>query len=483
MSEFTSALLISFPLTVLISGLLAMGLLSWVRPSGRISFYHAKDNKLLLTKHGKSGKEQTSLVDICRSATPDTCHLNPFLFNGHLQTGWTVYKHDNVPVYYKRKMFESDTPMLSGQYAIDFVVKPYDMPPEGELTDQERKYTQPSGLPPRTSFYPQAEFADLPSNDSKPMLVVLHGLSGGSHELYLRHVLSPLTEDGSWEACVVNARGCAQSKISTGVLYNARATWDVRQSVKWLRKTFPNRPLYAIGFSLGANILANYLGEEGDTCEIKAAVLCASPWNLDISSATLLQTWIGREVYSKTMGTSMKALFERHVDQIVHNPRVDIDAVRKTTYLHEFDRALQCPTWGYPTEGAYYRDAASTDMMLNIRIPFMCVQAEDDPIASREALPFQEMTQTPYGVMVTTSWGGHLGWFELGGDRWFVKPVNNFLNKMAKEIDHQIPGVVENPEKLPGLIASHPGPGKDADLAPKPDYNVLRRRLDMKMSA
>ncbi|KAJ5657988.1 uncharacterized protein N7484_001637 [Penicillium longicatenatum] len=483
MSEFTSALLTSFPLTVLLSGLLAMGLLSWVRPSGRISFYHAKDNKLLLTKVGKSGvQEQTSLVDVCRSATPDTCHLNPFLFNGHLQTGWTVYKHDNVPVYYKRKVFESDTQMLMGQYAIDFVVKPYDMPPEGELTDQDRKYTQPSGLPPRTSFYSEAEFANLPSDDSKPMLVLLHGLSGGSHELYLRHVLAPLVEDGSWEACVVNARGCAQSKISTGVLYNARATWDVRQTVKWLRKTFPNRPLYAIGFSLGANILANYLGEEGEDCQIKAAVICASPWNLDVSSVTLQQTWIGREVYSKTMGTSMKALFERHVDQISHNPRIDVEAVRNITYLHEFDRALQCPAWGYPTEGAYYRDAASTDMMLNIRIPFMCLQAEDDPIASREALPFHEMTQTPYGVMVTTSWGGHLGWFEIGGSRWFAKPVNNFLNMMAKEIDHQIPGVVESPEKLPGKIPSIPSSDKDADLAPKPEYSVLRRRMDMKMT-
>ncbi|KAJ5806062.1 uncharacterized protein N7503_003664 [Penicillium pulvis] len=483
MSDFTSALLISFPLTALLSGLLAMGLLSWVRPSGRITFYHAKDNKLLLTKAGKSGaKEQTSLVDVCRSATPDTCHLNPLLFNGHLQTGWTVFKHDNVPVYYKRKIFESETQMLMGQYAVDFVVKPYDMPPEGELTDQERKYTQPSGLPPRTSFYSEAEIADLPSNDTKPMLVLLHGLSGGSHELYLRHVLAPLIEDGSWEACVVNARGCAQTKISTGVLYNARATWDVRQTVKWLRKTFPNRPLYAIGFSLGANILANYLGEEGEDCQIKAAVICASPWNLDISSATLLQTWIGREVYSKTMGTSMKALFEKHVDQISHNPRIDVEAVRKITYLHEFDRALQCPAWGYPTEGAYYRDAASTDIMLNIRIPFMCLQAEDDPIATREALPFQEMTQTPYGVMVTTSWGGHLGWFELGGARWFAKPVNNFLNMMANEIDHQIPGIVENPDKLPGKIVNVPGLDKDADLAPKPEYSVLRRRMDMKMA-
>ena len=50
---------------------------------------------------------------------------------------------------------------------------------------------------------------------------------------------------------------------------------------------------------------------------------------------------------------------------------------------------------------------------------------------------------------------------------------------MAKEIDLQIPGVVEHPEKLPGQVASHNGFGKDQDLAPKPDFNPMRRKLDM----
>lgn len=106
--------------------------------------------------------------------------------------------------------------------------------------------------------------------------------------------------------------------------------------------------------------------------------------------------------------------------------------------------------------------------------------ANDYQIASYDALPFQEMAQTPYGVMVTTSWGGHLGWFEFGGARWFVKPVNNFLNKMAREIDTNIPGVVENPAKLPGHIASHPGPGKDIDAASRPEFHSVLRKLDMK---
>jgi hypothetical protein len=73
-------------------------------------------------------------------------------------------------------------------------------------------------------------------------------------------VLAPLVTaagEREWAACVVNSRGCAMHKITSNVLYNARATWDCRQTVKWLRKTFPNRPLYGIGYSLGANILTN----------------------------------------------------------------------------------------------------------------------------------------------------------------------------------------------------------------------------------
>ncbi|KAF9884339.1 hypothetical protein FE257_001852 [Aspergillus nanangensis] len=460
-----------------------MGLLSWARPRGRISFFNAKDNSLRLArKADKPGvSEQITLADLCQKATPSECHLNPFLFNGHLQTAWTVAKFDNVPVYYKRRVLQASNPALKGHFAVDFVTQPYDVPKDGPTTDPERKYTQPSGLPERTAFFTDEEFAALPSDDTKPMLVVLHGLSGGSHELYLRHVVHPLVADGTWEACVVNSRGCAQTNISSSVLYNARATWDLRQAVKWLRQMFPNRPLFGIGFSLGANILTNYLGEEGDDCLLTAAVIVASPWNLEVSSVALQNSFIGLHGYSRIMGSSMKRLFEEHVDAVSKNPRIDVEGVRGITYLHEFDRAVQCASWGYPTEGAYYRDAASIDSMIAIRIPFFVVQAEDDPIASFRALPFQEIQQTPYGVMMTTSWGGHLGWFELGGDRWFAQPVNNFLNLMAKEIDLETPFVVENPDRVASHIPSHADPKRNSEIASKPDFNPMRRKLHLKV--
>lgn len=208
----------------------------------RVSFYHAPETARLKTKTGKD----VSLSDLCESVTPP-CHLNPLLFNGHLQTFWTAVKSQDIPIHYKRKIFEAEDPTFKGSYTVDFVSHSPSSEPD-------------SSLPPRTTYFTEKEFDQMGCDDDRPMLVTLHGLSGGSHEIYLRHVLAPLVgtgEKGGWEACVINSRGCAMSKITSSVLYNARATWDMRQTVRWLRKTFPNRKLFAIGYSLGANILTN----------------------------------------------------------------------------------------------------------------------------------------------------------------------------------------------------------------------------------
>ena len=187
----------------------------------------------------KPDTNPVSLLALVKETTP-SCRLNPLLFNGHLQTFWTAVKSTDVPIYYKRHVFDHQDPAYAGTFAVDFVTKPY------HGTDKT--------LPPRTTYYTENQFEKIASADETPMVVTLHGLAGGSNEVYLRASLKPLIDAG-WEACVVNSRGCANSEITTGVLYNARATWDLRQTVQWLRKTFPNRPLFGLGFSLGANIM------------------------------------------------------------------------------------------------------------------------------------------------------------------------------------------------------------------------------------
>jgi predicted alpha/beta-fold hydrolase len=207
----------------------------------KIKFTHSPTPLTLNNKDGTT----TDLLKICEESTPP-CQLNPFLFNGHVQTMMTAVKNDGPPVFYKRKVFDAEEAMYEGTFAVDFVVQPNE-----DVDDR---------LPIRTTYFSEEAFEGIASLDTRPMLVTMHGLSGGSYEIYLKHVLFPLIQEHEtqqWEACVINSRGCAMHKITTSILYNARATWDYRQTIKWLRKTFPNRPLYGIGFSLGANILTN----------------------------------------------------------------------------------------------------------------------------------------------------------------------------------------------------------------------------------
>ena len=128
------------------------------------TFTHSPTPLSLKTKDGSS-----DLLAICQEATPP-CHLNPLLFNGHLQTMWTAVKDDGPPVYYKRKLFEAEDPAYEGSFAVDFVVDPFK---ESDDT-----------LPPRTTYFSEEEYENAGSADSRPMLVTLHGLSGGSYEVY-----------------------------------------------------------------------------------------------------------------------------------------------------------------------------------------------------------------------------------------------------------------------------------------------------------
>lgn len=175
-----------------------------------VDFVHAPVPRTVIEKDGS----KTDLLKIVENATPP-CQLNPLLFNGHLQTMWTATKPAGPKIHYKRKTFEADHAVYQGSFAVDFVVDPF------EESDPE--------MPRRTLNYTPDELETIGSDDTKPMLVVMHGLSGGSHEVYLRWAIEPLIGAGGWECCVVNSRGCAWSKITSGVLYNARATWDIRQ--------------------------------------------------------------------------------------------------------------------------------------------------------------------------------------------------------------------------------------------------------------
>lgn len=205
----------------------------WSAAKPGLTFTHSEDPLILPSS---SDGPTRAFPELVKDSIPP-CNLNPFLFNGHLQTFWTATNKGGPAIHYKRRVFASNEENFAGHFAVDFVVSP--PPSSGKASDggpeDEGLREDPVGvghhrLPPRTTYFTDKEFENLGSEDRKPLLIALHGLTGGSYEVYLRHVLAPLVEPteererkgglsgGEWEALVVNSRGCAGSKITSSIL-------------------------------------------------------------------------------------------------------------------------------------------------------------------------------------------------------------------------------------------------------------------------
>lgn len=72
-----------------------------------------------------------------------------------------------------------------------------------------------------------------------------------------------LLQQNGYRAVCLNARGTGDTKLKTPVSFNPAKTEDCREAIRYLHDKYPSAPVFAIGYSLGANILTKYLAQEG----------------------------------------------------------------------------------------------------------------------------------------------------------------------------------------------------------------------------
>lgn len=83
----------------------------------------------------------------------------------------------------------------------------------------------------------------------------------------------------------------------------------------------------------------------------------------------------------------------------------------------------------------YYAWASSHKYLKDVRIPFLAINAEDDPIV--QDIPV-DAGGNGWVAMAVTERGGHLGWFEATGyreaKRWISKPVVEWFEACVRDI-------------------------------------------------
>ena len=167
---------------------------------------------------------------------------------------------------------------------------------------------------------------------SKPTLIVLHGLTGGSHESYVQSLILE-SEARGFQCVAFNFRGCSNSEITTPQLYSASYTLDLERVVCHVQSVIgPQALLYGAGFSLGANILLKYAGETGKDCPFSGLISIANPFDLTATNRELHATWFKRNIYSWRLAGNLIKVLKRHLH------------VFEKSDLYDFERVLKvCP--------------------------------------------------------------------------------------------------------------------------------------------
>ncbi|XP_027773880.1 embryogenesis-associated protein EMB8-like isoform X1 [Solanum pennellii] len=322
----------------------------------------------------------------------------PWLCSPHLQTAFLQFFGRAPACKYRRQIFQLSD---GGIIALDWL----------RNIDVEKPSIE--------------HFDGVQSDDKSPIMLVIPGLTSDSDSAYIKHLTLKMAKRG-WNVVVSNHRGLGGVSVTSDCFYNAGWTEDSRRVIDHLHTQYPQAPLFAVGLSIGANVLVKYLGEEGvNTVIVGAAAIC-SPWDLLICDRYINRRLVQR-VYDRALAIGLKGYAKMH--QTVMSRLADWEGIVKARSVRDFDHSSTRVLADLETVDTYYRKASCTSYIGNVMVPLLCVSALDDPVCTREAIPWDECRANKNIVLATTHHGGHLGYFEgmTAKSLWWVRAVDEFL--------------------------------------------------------
>lgn len=279
-------------------------------------------------------------------------------------------------------------------------------------------------------------------SDKNKILLVIPGFTSTSEEFYMQHVMEDFVEE--FECRVLNTRGFGGIKLTTPHMINSHCYKDVREYIMYLAREYPDKKLFAIGFSYGGMLLARCLGTEPEKLPKNLVSGCGICYPICLSATRdyVEKSETIRSFYSRFMAKSLKKAFLQNVDvifsestsnKICHQNLIDnkieiIDTINKLTYVSEFDTVYTCKILNFPTLQHYYKDANIIRFIEKIKIPFLSIFSKDDPVIPYEAIPLKIYQNNPHLVTIISPKGGHLGFFKgFIPQRWIDIPIKTFI--------------------------------------------------------
>ncbi|TKB48047.1 hydrolase [Ferrimonas sediminicola] len=270
----------------------------------------------------------------------------------------------------------------------------------------------------------------LNRNAEGPLYLILHGLEGGADSHYVRRMLHRLNARNAC-ALVMHQRSCGGELNRLPRTYHSGETADLGQLLSHLTQRFGSRPILAVGYSLGGNLLCKYLGERGEASLIRRAVAVSPPLDL-AACARRMERGFSR-LYQHHLLTRLRG----KIRQKLNGPHasampIDLEECDRLTTFYQFDHRVTAPLHGFDGADDYYRRASGKQFLKGVRTPLLVLHAADDPFMTAAVIP------APHELAASVTlelcpFGGHVG-FISGGPLWrptfYLEPrALSFLNE------------------------------------------------------
>jgi predicted alpha/beta-fold hydrolase len=258
-----------------------------------------------------------------------------------------------------------------------------------------------------------------------PRVILLHGLEGSSFAVYMLG-LARLIARAGWRATAVNFRSCARDPQRVGRwlptrrprLYHSGDTGDLDLVVGTLASREPKATLYAVGVSLGGNVLLKWLGETGPRAKIDAAATISVPYDLHASS-TYLERGASRIYTAYFLRTLKQKMFDVLARFPEETKGLDREQIRQAQTFRTFDEAATAPLHGFYSADDYYLRASSMRYLHRIEVPTLCVNSADDPFVPTESVTRARSAASEDVAFRVTRRGGHAAFIS---GRWPWRP-------------------------------------------------------------
>ena len=259
--------------------------------------------------------------------------------------------------------------------------------------------------------------------------LLIHGLGGCHASPYMARIADKLTARGV-RVFRMDLRGWGAGANIAAQPFHAARTEDIGATVDAIRRLASDSPLFAVGFSLGANMLLKWLGDlgrAGRNADVTKALAIAPP--IDLMRCCLdLGRGFGRVYDRKYAGFLWQHLRDR---KDVVPEFANALSTRPPKRIYEFDERFTAPLGGFESVEHYYETASGRDVLPDIKVSTLILTANDDPIVPGRV--FDDARLSPEVSIHRTERGGHLGYIAArngeGDRRWMDWRVVDFVTQ------------------------------------------------------